>query len=227
MWCSRRNCLDLHKVPENDDDICPLCEAPSVSFAFHKKFEYLKCGNCCSVFLKKDCRLNETDEKKRYLEHNNDIHNEGYRNFVSPLTKHIIGKYTPDSEGLDFGAGTGPVISCILRENGYAIHTYDPFFSPDPDVFNRRYDYIACCEVIEHFYNPGMEFARLRNSLKPGGELICKTDLWHENVDFSKWYYKNDPTHVFFYSEKTFLWIKKYIGFENVHIEGRMIILGK
>jgi cyclopropane fatty-acyl-phospholipid synthase-like methyltransferase len=161
------------------------------------------------------------------LQHNNDIYDERYRTFVSPITKHILERYKINSNGLDYGAGTGPVISTILNENGYGINKYDPYFSPDVTVLEKEYDYIVCCEVIEHFYHPKKEFIKLKNLLKNNGELICKTDLYDENIDFSKWKYKNDPTHVFFYSRDTFEWIKQNIGFNKVSIEGRVVIFEK
>ncbi len=188
---------------------------------------YYKCNNCSSIFLSSDCRLDEGDEKARYLQHNNDINDERYRNFVSPITNYIFKKYTRNSLGLDFGSGTGPVISCILSENGYNINQYDPYFYPDNTVLSKNYDYIVCCEVIEHFYNPKHEFTKLYDSIKINGEIICKTDLFNKYTDFNKWHYKNDPTHVFFYSDKTFSWIKNYFGFTRIDIEDRLIVLEK
>ena len=49
------------------------------------------------------------------------------------------------------------------------------------------------------------------------------TGIYRDNIDFSKWWYKNDLTHVFIYSEKTFEWIKKEFGFENMFIEKNFI----
>ena len=46
------------------------------------------------------------------------------------------------------------------------------------------------------------------------------TDLYDESIGFHKWYYKNDPTHVFIYQKKTIEWIKNNIGFSDVKIEG-------
>jgi len=215
------------KVNKTEKQNCPLCETSSIYYATFKERHYLKCINCFSLFLSEDCRLNESDEKNRYLEHDNDINDEGYRKFVSPLTNHVLKKYKMDSLGLDYGAGTGPVISTVLNESGYSINGYDPYFSPDETVLNQKYDYITCCEVIEHFYYPKKEFIKLKNLLKDNGELICKTDLYDETIDFNNWYYKNDPTHVFFYSINTFKWIQKNIGFNKVSIEGRVVIFEK
>jgi hypothetical protein len=50
------------------------------------------------------------------------------------------------------------------------------------------------------------------------------TELYNEGIDFASWYYKNDPTHVFFYSQETFEWIKKEFCFSNVKVDERLII---
>lgn len=85
--------------------------------------------------------------------HQNDIHDEGYRHFVSPITDNIQKDFDfKNSIGLDFGAGTGPVTTQILLEKGYSVNLYDPFFHPDTAVLQRRYDFIICCETMEHFF---------------------------------------------------------------------------
>ena len=60
---------------------------------------------------------------------------------------------------------------------------------------------------------PKMEFRSLKNMLNQKGKLYCMTDIYGESINFSKWYYKNDPTHVFFYHKNTVHWIQKEFGF--------------
>jgi 2-polyprenyl-3-methyl-5-hydroxy-6-metoxy-1,4-benzoquinol methylase len=45
-----------------------------------------------------------------------------------------------------------------LEDDGYKIKQFDPFFHNDIAVLRRSYDYIVCCEVIEHFHSPSKEF---------------------------------------------------------------------
>ncbi len=169
-------------------------------------------------------RLVPEKEKQRYEEHNNDITDAGYRKFVSPVTERIQKNFSSANRGLDFGAGTGPVISAMLAENGYNVEIYDPFFAPDASKIEEKYDYIACCEVIEHFYDPKKEFALLRSMLAPGGQLFCMTLFYDEKTDFSKWFYKNDPTHVVFYHKKTIEYIKDEFDFASAGIHGRLAV---
>ena len=116
------------------------------------------------------------------------------------------------------------MISKVLKDYDYQIAQYDPFFHNFPDLLKYKYDYIACCEVIEHFYNPHKEFELLKNLLHQDGKLYCMTDIYDNNIDFYKWYYKNDPTHVFIYQKETFQWIKEKFGFSDVQINERLIV---
>ena len=51
-------------------------------------------------------------EKARYLTHNNDVEDERYQQFVSPITSAVMKQVQPlRTFGLDYGAGTGPVIA--------------------------------------------------------------------------------------------------------------------
>jgi arylsulfatase A-like enzyme len=114
-------------------------------------------------------------------------------------------------------------IAKVLKDNNYNIALYDPFFHNIPELLEDKYDYIVCCEVIEHFHNPKKEFTLLKKLLKKGAQLYCMTDLYDESNDFHNWYYKNDLTHVFIYHKNTILWIQQEFGFSDVKISGRLI----
>ena len=147
----------------------------------------------------------------------------GYQKFVSPITSAILRDYSQNDKGLDFGAGTGPVVSKILNDNKYSINQYDPFFHNYPDLLEKKYNYIACCEVIEHLYHPKKEFLMLKNLLAQGGRLYIMTSLYDDSINFKTWNYKDDCTHVFIYQKETLLWIKEELGFSTLTIAGRLI----
>lgn len=86
-----------------------------------------------------------------------------------------------------------------------------------------KYNYIICCEVIEHFHFPQKEFTLLRSLLKPGGILYCMTEIYSEDIDFINWHYKNDPTHVFFYHKDALKWIQEHFRFSEVKKKNRLI----
>ena len=166
---------------------------------------------------------NLEEERKRYEQHKNDVTNVKYQNFVLPIINAVKNNFSTNSLGLDFGAGTGPVISKILGDNGYKLRQFDPFFCNDTDALQLKYDYIVCCEVIEHFHSPSKEFELLKNLLKPKGHLYCMTHLYTKEIDFNNWYYKNDITHVFIYQRETLVKIKDRYKFSSLTIEDRLM----
>ncbi|WP_455755762.1 class I SAM-dependent methyltransferase [Sulfurimonas sp.] len=204
--------------------VCPLCSTHSEVF-FSDIDTYYRCNTCHGVFVDENNRPNLESEKQRYEIHENDVDDKGYQKFVSPITSSILKDFSQDSKGLDFGAGTGPVLSKVLQDNNYSIKQYDPFFHNYPELLKQKYDYIGSCEVIEHFYNPYKEFKLLKSMLNTHAKIYLMTEPYVEGIDFASWYYKNDPTHVFFYSKETFEWIKKEFGFSSVSIDKRLIIL--
>jgi hypothetical protein len=173
--------------------------------------------------MDKACWVCREDEKKRYQQHNNDVGDPRYQQFVAPVVSKVEERFKPGHKGLDYGAGTGPVAARILKDKGYSVKLYDPYFYNNPDLLQKKYDFIICCEVIEHFNDPVREFRRLKSILKNGGALFCMTDLYSKDIDFKNWYYKNDPTHVFFYQQKTLMQIKSKYGFSGLEIDGRMM----
>ncbi len=168
--------------------------------------------------------VSKDKEIKRYKEHNNDVYDVGYQQFVSPIVNGVLSSFKSTHKGLDFGCGTGPVITKLLQDKAYNITTYDPFFDNNLNALRTTYDYMVCCEVIEHFHNPLKEFQLLKSLLNSEGKLFCMTDIYNETIDFDNWYYKNDETHVIFYQQKTLEWLAKQLNFSKVRVEKRLII---
>lgn len=167
------------------------------------------------------------EEVERYRIHNNDVNDPGYQQFVKPLVDKVRQNFDAHSIGLDFGSGTGPVASKMLRDIGFKISTYDPFFDNNPELLNRKYNYIIACEVVEHFHRPAKEFQLLERLLKSNSMLLLKTELFNDSIPFDTWYYKNDETHVIFYRPQTIKYIENTFGFSDSEINGRHIFLYK
>ncbi len=200
---------------------CTLCKTRLTQKADEKFFI---CSKCRAFVMDEKFHLTSELEKKRYELHNYDINDAGYRNFTAPLINAVINDFSPQHSGLDYGCGRVPVISEILKENGYLIKIYDPFFHPDTDAFEDKYDYIICCEVFEHFRHPEKELIKLKNLLKSNGKLYIMTHIYAEPTDFSKWYYRNDPTHVFIAQPETFKYIEKEFRMKIVSMNDRLVI---
>ena len=203
---------------------CTLCGSDTEKFKTWRENQYYSCNGCKSIMLDPIDYISERGEKARYEEHNNDVEDKRYQAFVSPIVREVIKDYKKHHKALDFGSGTGPVITKLLRDQDYNIKKYDPFFANNPEVLEEKFDYIVCCEVIEHFHNPKEEFKLLKSLLKAGGSLYIMTSLYSEDIDFLSWNYKDDITHVFFYHKKALEWIKKEFDFSYLKVEKNLII---
>lgn len=204
--------------------ICPLCETPLT----HKLDDfYYACQECEAIVKNSQYYLSSSAEKERYQEHNNDVQDVFYQQFTSPITHFILDNYSQNHLGLDYGCGTGPVISSQLQKEGFQVKLYDPFFYPDESYLNHTYDYIFSCEVFEHFYQPKLEIEKLLSLLKSNGRLIIMTHQFEGDISFSNWYYRKDPTHVFIYTKNTFEYIAKKYRLIIENQTNRLIILKK
>ncbi|MEF8874775.1 MAG: class I SAM-dependent methyltransferase [Candidatus Thermoplasmatota archaeon] len=207
-------------IEDKTTERCPLCGHPGS--LFHEEGFFL-CTECKGIFRSRERLPTHSEERSRYEMHDNEVDDEDYQDFVSPITDAVRKEFSPEDKGLDFGAGTGPVISKVLGDEGYDIEQYDPFFAPA--LPTKKYDYIVCCEVIEHFHDPKKEFGRLKDLLRPNGHLYCMTYIYKEEIDFDSWGYKNDATHAFLYQKETFEWIEENFHFSSLKIDGRLIEL--
>jgi hypothetical protein len=165
--------------------------------------DYWRCGTCEARFLDPGQRLSPQEEVARYRQHENDVDDPRYRQFLSKLAEPLLERLEPGLCGLDYGCGPGPALAAMLREAGHDMALYDPFFHPDPSALERRYDFIACTETAEHFHHPAEEFDRLDRLLRRGGWLGLMTCFQTDDARFADWHYRRDPTHVVFYREAT------------------------
>lgn len=182
---------------------CTVCGSKLIKpFYTSDSLKYWSCNLCETKFLDKEHYINKYAEKKRYLEHENSIDDEGYRAFLSKLANPLKNKINKDSKGLDFGCGHGPALADIFIKDKYSMDLYDPFFFPNEEIFSKTYDFITCTETAEHFFNPNKEFDLLDKLLKKDGWLGVMTCFLTTNEAFDSWHYRRDPTHVVFMLKK-------------------------
>ena len=184
---------------------CIVCKSKKIElFQIIKDKTYWRCLHCYVTFLDKKNYVDLETEKKHYLKHNNLIEDIGYRKFLSRLITPIKKYISLNDLGLDYGCGYCPTLFHMLKEDGYKIEFYDPFFFPNQTIFFNKYNFITCAEVVEHFFNPHEEFNKIDNILEKNGWLGLMTSFMTEDYLFKDWYYRRDPTHVVFYKKKTF-----------------------
>ncbi|MFH7564981.1 class I SAM-dependent methyltransferase [Oceanimonas smirnovii] len=206
---------------------CPLCAAPDHSLFYQDHRAYYQCARCRLIFVDPAARLTQNAEKAEYDLHQNDAQDAGYRRFLSRLASPLMARLGAGSKGLDFGCGPGPALAAMFNEAGFTVTTYDPYYADYPERLQQQYDFVTCTEAIEHFYQPGREWQRLLTMLKPGGWLGIMTKLARDQAAFATWHYKQDPTHVCFFSRDTFMWLAERDGLGIEFIGADVILLHK
>jgi hypothetical protein len=179
------------------------------------------------VFVPAHQQLSQQDEKAAYDFHQNSPDDAGYRHFLSRLSVPLAERLEANSQGLDFGCGPGPTLSVMLEEQGHQVALYDLYYANNPEVLTGQYDFITSTEVIEHLSQPWIELQRLWGLLKPGGYLGLMTKQTTTHASFANWHYKNDPTHISFFANKTFDYLGQQWGSVPEFIGADVIIFRK
>ncbi len=184
---------------------CPVCGVARLQpWQVQDGRAYARCPHCEATVLEASARLDAVAERAYYGLHRNDPDDARYRAFLARLAGPLLARLPPQQHGLDYGCGPGPALAAMLEAAGHRVALYDPLFRPDEAVLQQRYGFITCTEVVEHFHQPAREFARFDALLQPGGWLAIMTALLDDGIDFERWHYRRDPTHVVFYRPQAF-----------------------
>jgi len=205
---------------------CPLCSSHQTAI-FHQddQRDYYRCQLCALVFVPSCYFLDAAAEKTRYDSHQNTADNIGYCNFLERLTEPLITYLKAGDCGIDYGCGPEPILSQMMQKKGFEMHHYDPYYSNHTQHLNKQYDFLTCSESIEHFYTPNNEWQQWLKMINKKGWIAIMTQLLTPQIDFSQWYYKNDPTHVCFYSTETFHWAAKKYNLKTRFINTSVVIM--
>jgi len=176
------------------------------------------------IFVPTGSHLSPDDERRRYDLHENSPDDPQYRVFLRRLINPLLPHLKEGMKGLDFGSGPGPALSSMMRQRGVEMEDYDPFYANDPTLLEKKYDFLACSETVEHFCNPRESWDLMVNLVRHGGVIGVMTDMFDDGMNFSDWHYIRDDTHVVFYSKRTFEWIAEhYVLSASFH--GRSVII--
>ncbi|MDG3086829.1 class I SAM-dependent methyltransferase [Vibrio hannami] len=207
---------------------CPLCEQTNSQLFYQDKHRpYYRCEHCMLVFVPEEYRLDAEREKAFYDLHNNDPLDDGYRRFLSRMSIPMTERLVESQHGLDFGCGPGPTLSLLLEEQGHKVALYDIYYHPDTKVLEHEYDFMTATEVIEHLYQPNLVWQQWLSLVKAGGWLGIMTKLVIDKDAFASWHYKNDLTHVCFYSRETFQHLAERDNLQLEFIGNDVILLRK
>ncbi len=182
---------------------CKICQSPITQQTVLKNGKiYHHCHQCDFSYLDPQFHLSPTKEKLRYDQHQNTSDNTKYTEIFKRFIETAIAPY-PVTRVLDYGCGPNPVLATMLKEHGYNSDIYDPYYFPtEPQA--ESYDLITSTEVFEHLRNPLETLNHILKLLKSNAYLTIMTKFLCPIDQFSSWRYKDDTTHISFYSPKTF-----------------------
>lgn len=206
---------------------CRLCSEAVVPLASEPPLNgYERCGGCGYVQLRRELLPTPEAERARYLLHRNDPAEPGYRAWLGAFMDALEPYLNPGVEILDFGSGPVPALGSLAAERGYGYAPYDPFFAPDGRWRARAWEAIAVHEVAEHLAEPAAAFAELAEALAPGGVLALRTRYQPEGLEgFARWRYRQDSTHVGFFSSACLSAAMSRLGLGKVYDDGREIAI--
>lgn len=205
---------------------CPLCHHDKVvDYHQDKKRPYLQCQHCELVFVPSSHHLTQQLEKAEYDKHENDLNDAGYITFLSRIISPMLERIDKHSHGLDMGCGPAPALAKQFELQDHKMSLYDLYYFDDQAVLEQKYDFITCTEVIEHIADAKGFIEKLLSMLKPGAPLGLMTKLVINPERFAIWHYKNDPTHICFYSRATFEYLAKHYQLKLEFIGQDVIVL--
>lgn len=98
----------MHPPPDDALPACPLCLGVRVRFLHRSDDrngprEFYECADCGLAFVPPRFHLPPDAERERYLLHDNDVADAGYRAFLNRLWSVLKPRLAPGDCGLDFG----------------------------------------------------------------------------------------------------------------------------
>lgn len=189
---------------------CRICDNDAFMFFYVSRAFYL-CKNCGFIFT--DCTLTLEEIKKHYQSQYLNAF-DWDKEAITLLE--IVNFAVKPRKILDFGSGSG-LLADELRSMGLEVDTYEPMQHGDfrSEDYNNSYDLVILNEVIEHITDVLKIIGYICPVTRPGGIIFistCMTDAIINEPDkfhelFGSWWYKDDQTHVSFFSQLTFEYI--------------------
>ena len=195
--------------------LCKICSALTTTINDHKKeLRYYRCSSCGFVYLDDSFMVDKDREKRQYDQHNNSLENKGYVEMFETFIDDAIVPYMKNIQtALDFGSGPEPVFSKLLERRGLEVDIYDIYFSPKKVYEDKKYDLISSTEVFEHLSKPMEVLEELVSSLNSNGYVALMTKFPpSDDKEFLAWWYRRDPTHISFFTPKSFEVMAKKVG---------------
>jgi hypothetical protein len=195
--------------------LCKICDASVKTIIDRKKsLTYYRCIDCGFIYLDETQMVDRVREKAQYDQHHNSLENQGYvQMFESFIDNSIMPFHQSIHKVLDFGSGPTPVFSILLKNRGFEVDIYDLFYAPEKVYEDKTYDLITSTEVFEHLSKPLETLELLVCHLNKHGYIVLMTKFPpQEDEVFLNWWYRRDPTHISFFTPKSFEVMAEKIG---------------
>jgi Methyltransferase domain len=200
--------------------ICRVCGSQASVWAkavIRNKYEigYFRCKECQTITTEEPYWLEEAYQSAINQS------DTGYvmRNMnMASISLLLINAYRLKGPLLDFGGGYG-LITRMLRDKGHEIFLYDPYCS---NIFaqslalenldGRHFALATCCEVMEHWKEPLLEFRRL--AALTDNILVTTVTLPEPPPKPKEWWYYGleHGQHLTLYSKKGLQYLAKTAG---------------
>jgi hypothetical protein len=193
-----------------DVQACRICSNAANQFRDSRQnISYYSCRVCEFICIDEKHVLTEEEEKARYLLHENTDENIGYvRIFRDFIDKAVAPYKNSIKKVLDYGCGSSPLLSSMLKDMGFYVDIYDKFFAPEEIYTDNKYDLITATEVMEHIKDPLSTIGLLKKRLNKKGIISIMTAFHpRDEAGFMEWWYRRDKTHISFYTPVTFKYV--------------------
>lgn len=205
---------------------CSLCDAAGcVPLLNDGRRSFFFCKSCELLFVPADDHISLDDEIKRYDLHDNGFSDNGYVRFLEEIVKVVEDLDPAGLRILDFGCGRNAVLSGLLQRKGFACDFYDPLYALGTRCLSEKYDIVVLCEVVEHLRNLKDEARIINNLLRQNGKVIVRTNPYPSREEFRTWWYKEDLTHINFFSRKSVDVFAMKIGCDRVDQQQKDIFI--
>jgi hypothetical protein len=199
---------------------CRLCQNPS-QIIFEDVRPFYACNVCGLIFS--DCLLSAEEVEKHYKNQ----YSSGFdwkkeaQHFVEWFDHFGFAVPVRTLSIFDYGSGGG-FLTKALREMSFKVDCYEPILHGE---FNREnyaeaYEIVILNEVVEHLEDINKTLDTVYSILADNGVVFIKTNLTDKLINnplnfyelFKGWWYKDDPTHISFFSSLTIEYICKDRG---------------
>jgi SAM-dependent methyltransferase len=207
---------------------CRICRSSSLLF-YEDTRKFFVCSKCHHIFTRQS--LSE-DQSHQYYQTKWGSEDDSWWKEVAEQIMWDVKLFRQPGRILNFGSGRGD-LSKQIEAMGYDVTSFEPMIHGsfcDQD-YEEKFDTIIATEVIEHLMDIHEELHRLFAVLARGGLLFFSTlisnpfDTPDPVGHFSRFWYKDDQTHVNFFCNKSIETLAGLYHCEHILVENNGFIL--